>query len=248
MDTMFVGRHFIELKSIDSTNLYALRLIEEKKCFEGTLVSAIEQNSGKGQRGNHWISNPGENITASIIFFPSFLSAMQQFNLNKAIAVGVKDFISDFCSEDIKIKWPNDILVGNKKVAGILIENILRGNSISRAVVGIGININQTNFTDLPSASSIKLSTGIDYDITNCIESLCKHIEKRYLQLKSGSSMINEEYLKNLYQLNKWCIYEVENKLIKARIKGVSEFGRLIVEYEDGNFKEFDLKELKFVL
>jgi BirA family biotin operon repressor/biotin-[acetyl-CoA-carboxylase] ligase len=247
MNTLFVGRHFIDLKSIDSTNVYALKMIQEKKCFEGTLISALEQNNGKGQRGNHWNSNPGENITASIIFTPAFLNAKEQFDLNKTIALAIRDFISALCKEKVKIKWPNDILVDNKKVAGILIENILRGTSINYAVVGFGININQRDFPNLPQASSVKNFSGVNHNISACIESVCSYIEKRYLQLKSKHPKINTDYLENLFQFEEWCDYEVENEIIKAKIKDVSKSGKLILELKEGNRKEFDLKELKFV-
>ncbi len=247
MNTLFVGRHLITLESIDSTNLYALTLIDKKSCFEGTVIVANDQKKGKGQRGNHWLSHPGENLTLSIVFKPHFLVAMQQFNITKAIALGVRDFFCLHCKEEVKIKWPNDILISNKKMAGILIENILRGQSIYYSVVGLGINMNQTDFFDLPHASSLKNITGIDYDLKAVMETVFSCIEKRYLQLKAGDLKIHSEYLQHLFQFDQWTYYEIDGQLLEARIIDVTENGKLKMEMKEESIKEFDLKELKFV-
>ena len=247
MNTLFVGRHLIALESVDSTNVYALALIEKNSCFEGTVIVAHDQKSGKGQRGNQWISSAGENLTISIVFKPLFLRAMQQFSMTKAIALGVRDFFCLQCKEEVKIKWPNDILISNKKMAGILIENILRGQSIHYSVAGLGINLNQTAFLDLPQASSLKCITGVNYDLKVVMETVFSCIEKRYLQLKTDDSKIHSEYLKNLFQFEQWTYYEIDSKHLEARIIDVTENGKLKMEMKEGSIKEFDMKELKFV-
>ena len=162
--------------------------------------------------------------------------------------------------EDVKIKWPNDIYVANKKIAGILIENSVSGNKLQQSIIGIGININQDKFsTELPNPTSLKLVMGKEFDLRECLEELCSCIESRYLQLRQphpiplpkGEGTIDADYLKNLYRFGEWANYKYKSdtdkyRELKAKITGVAKIGKLIIETEKGETLECDFKELRF--
>ena len=249
MNTLFIGQNRVELPTIDSTNNYALELVKTSKIADGTLIWAHEQTTGRGQRGNEWQSQPQLNITLSIVLHPD-LKADKQFFLTKVVSLGVLEFISDLVEDKVPvaIKWPNDIYAGEKKIAGILIENSLRGEQISTSVIGIGLNINQTEFgTGLKNATSLKMLTGKTFDIKNCIDNLCEHIEPRYLQLKTNKQgLLDADYHKHLYRLDKLCDYEKNGRPFKARLKGVNQQGKLLLKLESGEMMSCDFKEVVF--
>lgn len=249
MNTLFIGQNRLELPLVDSTNNYALELVKTGKIADGTLVWAHEQTAGRGQRGNEWQSGPQLNITLSIVLHPELI-ADKQFYLTKVISLGVAEFVSDMISDGslVKIKWPNDIYAGDKKIAGILIENILRGDQVGTSVIGIGLNVNQTEFGNVLKATSFKLITGKKFDIKNCIDHLCEHIEPRYLQLKTNKQeLLDTDYHKHLYRLDKLCDYEKNGQPFKAILTGVAEQGKLILKMENGEILSCDFKEVAFV-
>lgn len=250
MNTLFIGQNRVELPTVDSTNNYALELVKTTKIADGTVIWAQEQTHGRGQRGNEWQSQPNRNLTLSLIL-NSNLKADKQFYLTKAISLGVADFVSDLLEDpsEVKIKWPNDIFVGDKKIGGILIENILRGEQISTSVIGIGLNVNQIAFdTDLRKATSLKLHTGKTFVIKDCIDNLCEHIEPRYLQLKTNKEdLLNLDYAQQLYQLDQLCDYTHNGKYFKATLNGVNEQGKLLLKLQNGEVLSCDFKEVVFL-
>jgi BirA family biotin operon repressor/biotin-[acetyl-CoA-carboxylase] ligase len=254
MRTLFVGQNMIELAVVSSTNSYAAELIQHSQIIEGTLIYAQHQSNGRGQRGNSWLVEPNKNLTISIVLRPSFLSIHNQFDLNKAISLAVCDFIASYLPQNLKsvckIKWPNDIHVENKKLGGILIENTVKANQISWSIVGIGLNINQENFSEsLVNAISLKQINHIEYELKMLLENLCMSIETRYLQLKlKGIEKINADYLSHLFRLNEFANYVHENIQIRAKIKGVSNYGHLILEKEDNTTISCDFKEISFII
>lgn len=248
MKTLFIGRHLISLESVDSTNGYARDFLSRNDLFEGTVIIAAEQTNGKGQRGNVWYSSPRENLTLSIILKPHFLDLNCQFDLSKAIALSVADFFTYYTNYEIKVKWPNDILIESKKAAGILIENIYQGDKISHSIAGIGINVNQLNFpAKLIHAGSLKLATGFHFNINECLEKLCENIERRYLQLKSNNKKIDEDYLSKLFRLNEWGNFSTARGDLLGKIKGVKKNGRLTIQFQNGEILDFDNKEIEFI-
>ncbi len=253
MKTLFVGQNCIHLKSIDSTNSYASQLLGQIKPAEGTLIYTFDQQNGRGQRGNTWETEPNKNVASSFILYPSFLQASKQFSLNKIVSLAVADLMAELLkpsdkTSEIRIKWPNDIYVGSKKIAGILIENTLRENNIQNAIVGIGININQTAFNADINATSMSLILNKEFDLMQVLEKLSEFIEARYLQLKSNKlESIDAAYLQNLYQLNELHNYTSHDQLFEGKIIGISAIGKLQVELKTNEIKEFDLKEIKFV-
>lgn len=254
MKTLFIGQNTVDLKSVDSTNSYASELLRQNAPPEGTLIYTFDQQNGRGQRGNTWDSEPNKNATLSYILYPTFLSADKQFLLNKITCLAVSDLMAETLqisqkTQTINIKWPNDIYVGNKKIAGILIENTLRENSIKSSVIGIGINVNQTTFKSNINATSLASLTNTSHDLMHCIERLSEFMEARYLQLKANKSeLIDTEYLQKLYQLNEWKNYTSNNEIFEGKIMGVSPYGKLRVQLRSEEVKEFYLQEIGFII
>ena len=144
--TLFVGKVIHHFEQLPSTNEYATDFITKNKPSEGTVISASNQTAGRGQHDSIWESTANQNLTLSIVFYPTFLLPKHQFWLSQAIALGVRDFIAMNTNKKVFIKWANDIYIEHKKVAGILIQNSISGTAIMNSTVGIGININQSEF------------------------------------------------------------------------------------------------------
>lgn len=254
MKTLFVGQNSIHLKTIDSTNSYASELLRQNKPAEGTLIYTFEQQNGRGQRGAVWESEPNKNGAFSIILYPNFLHADKQFSLTKIISLAVADLMAELTQAtdktlQIKIKWPNDIYVGQKKIAGILIENTIRDKSIQNSIIGIGVNINQQLFEQGLNATSLALLAGKEFDLKYVLESLCEFIEARYLQLKANKlDSLNNDYLQRLFRIDEWHTYTTFKEPFEGKIIGVAASGKLQVETNTRVVKEFDLKEIQFVL
>ncbi|MBN1338268.1 MAG: biotin--[acetyl-CoA-carboxylase] ligase, partial [Bacteroidales bacterium] len=228
----------ITLPDIGSTNAHLIEILSQNTSpLEGTTVRAIHQTRGRGSGDNTWESGPGQNLTFSSVVYPCFLAADRQFLLNKAISLAVSDFVKSILPhQEISVKWPNDIYIGHGKVAGILIHNILKSNTIEASVIGIGLNINQTVFgSHLPNPVSIRMFTLNDLDTGYCLEKLCLCLDKRYRMLKeTGIAQINREYLKRLYNFGLKAEYSASGERFSGTIKNVTEFGRLQV-YVEGN-------------
>ena len=230
-NTLFVGKVLIHLDKIDSTNKYATKLLKTHSPTEGTIVSTDCQYAGKGQRGNTWESQAGQNITLSIILYPNFLAASLQFLLSQSIALAIHDFATDILGEGVRIKWPNDVYYKDKKITGILIENSLSGKNLATSIVGIGINVNQAYFSpSLQSATSFHQITGRFYDLSTLIQQLTHFIEVRYLQLKAMRfDEIRQDYLSKLYRFNEWHTFEdvLLNEIFEGKIVGVEKDGKV---------------------
>ena len=253
MKTLFIGQNAIFLKSVDSTNSYATELLRQNKVSEGTIIYTFNQTNGRGQRGNSWESEPNKNIALSLILHPLFLNADKQYLLTKITALAVTDLMAEMLKshvnkEQIRIKWPNDIYINDKKIAGILIENTLRDTHIQNSIIGIGININQLEFKTTINSTSLALLTSKECDLSATIELLCSFIEARYLQLKADrTTTIDNDYLQRLYRLNSWNMFSANNQMFEGRITGVSDIGKLRVLLRNEETKEFDLKEIVFI-
>ena len=211
---------------------------------------AVDQSDGRGQKGTVWYSEPGKNLTFSLLLTPTFLNPKHQFALTMAISLAVVQWLETLTITNIKIKWPNDIYVGNKKIAGILIENILKGKTWKSAVVGIGININQTTFhPDIKKrTTSLKQILHRDCQLTALLSDLCTHLTQAYASLKSGQhETLLSEYRQRLYRLNEQHPYLVDGINVPAVLRGVTETGRLQLDF-NGHLVDFDIKEIAFVI
>jgi len=248
LQTLFIGHPIKMLEQVNSTNSFAFDLIRESSPAEGYVVWAKEQFAGRGQRGTAWSSEPGSNLTFSVILRPHFLPIDRQFQLTKAIALGVAGFISH-CLEnhtDVSIKWPNDIYVKNCKIAGILIENVLEQSTIKYSVVGIGLNVNQMVFDpSLPNPISLKMLTGKEFNLEDCLMQLCSFIEKQYLNLRAtGYQQIDEAYHNLLYRKGIWSDFNFKDEIIQGQINGVNATGHLILKKRNILNNSYDTVEV----
>ena len=242
-------KNFIFLTEVESTNNYANQLVLSKAAEHGTVVLAQYQKKGRGQQGNHWESEPGKNLLASFILFPQFLTAAKQFYLSKIVSLALVDFLKTE-TRNVTVKWPNDIYIRNQKVAGILIENSVKGRNLSSAVIGIGLNLNQENFiSDAPNPVSLKQITGKDYDVEMVAGQIWKNFSNWYEKLRTGSfNEIDSTYFNELFMAGEWALFAKQGNQFEARITGIAEFGQLILEDRNGVFSEYMFKEVEFVI
>ena len=248
MESLFLlGNRIVELEEIDSTNSYLQSIANNEDSFEGLVVVTKNQTMGKGQRGNVWQTEQGKNLTFSLLLKPN-IKIDEQFLLSQVVALGVSDFLKTVTPLKVQVKWPNDIYLNGKKVAGILIENTLTSQLIGNCIVGIGLNVNQVQFENLPFATSLKRELNTTFDLKQLFANLLKCIEVRYLQLKAGKiELLQQYYLENLMGYQQPQQFEIANQTVTGIIKGVNKNGNLQVEI---NFQlhEFDWKELKLIL
>ena len=237
----------IRFDSLESTNKYCealdLAQVEDFTCYW-----ALEQTSGIGQRGNHWHSTAGENLTFSLVLHPCTLPAARQFKLTQALSLALVDFLSTFnFQRSVSIKWPNDIYVDGKKICGTLASTRLQGNVIASAICGIGLNVNEQVFPDwIPHPTSLSLLTGQKYDLEPQLRQLLACIEKRYNDLKSGIDP-EREYLAYLLNLNVRARYIYNKEDIAATITGIDPHGRLLLTTDDGRSISCGMKEIIFL-
>jgi BirA family biotin operon repressor/biotin-[acetyl-CoA-carboxylase] ligase len=246
-NTVFTGKNYIELDSVDSTNNYAANLINTTKVPDGTVIMAHYQFSGRGQKGNEWHSNPSENLMCSIIYKTNLLAAKDVFMISKITSLAVKETLDFLLAKDTLIKWPNDIYVEDKKICGMLIENQWQGNQLT-SIIGIGLNINQTNFPDQPRATSCALVIGKTLDIKNVLQLLVQNLEKMYLKIRANKlSDISENYKSGLMFINNSRTFKTQNEIFQGAITDVKESGHLEIKRTDGSLVLFAFKEVEFV-
>jgi len=241
----------IHKKLLGSTNAFAEQLISENKIKETTCIAVNHQFAGKGQGKNIWESEKGKNLTISIACFPVFLPAEKQFFLNKAVALSVYDLISELVPEKtISIKWPNDIYIGDEKVAGMLIQSAVQSNKIKYTIIGIGININQRKFPEhLPNPTSVIQHSNSEKDLDKTLKKYLTIFEKYYEMLKNGMiSEIDSKYLQALYRFGQRSAFNYDEQKIHACICGVNEYGWLQLVSDDGTLLSGDMNKIKMIL
>ena len=245
VSTLFLGKNLVYLPECASTNSYASDLTSNNNTAEGTVVITSRQIQGRGQRGNTWEADDGANLTFSMVLYPVFLSPESQFTLSKAMSLGVADTLIELGIPDALVKWPNDIMVIDRKVCGILIESQVRGLTLSKSVVGIGLNVNQVLFK-APNATSLALATGRKHDLNALLEKLLASLERRYLQLKNNAARLSDDYIKLLYWRNQPHLFESKGSAFEGTIEDVDEAGRLRVSSSQ-RVSSFAAKEIIYV-
>jgi len=237
-------------KSVSSTNDICQQRAN-MGVAEGIVIAAEYQEQGRGQRGNAWESQLGQNLTFSMLLRPTFLPVAEQFYLSKAMALAVTDWLKAYIeSKPVKIKWPNDIYIGNSKICGILIENSFSGQHLETSVVGIGINLNQINFPDdLPNPTSLFLETGKKIDPQDALPEPVNCIGARYLQLLEDNRVtIDNDYLNAIYRKDLLCNYYSNGEEFEATIIGIKPTGELILKTSKGDIRTFAFKEVTFII
>lgn len=241
--------YIIKLDAIGSTNEYLKLLSTTKMPKDFTVVIADEQTNGRGQMGTVWQSETSKNLTFSVFKDVSHLSVDQQFYVSMAASLAITKALRELRIPKLSIKWPNDILAENKKVGGVLIENIIKNNTLQATIIGIGINVNQRYFNHLPQASSLYSLTGIVYSKDEVFQRILKHLEIHFNHLeKRCFNMLQQNYEELLFRLNKPSTFQMPNGgTFSGFINGVTQDGKLQILLEDNINKAFDLKEVKLL-
>lgn len=241
--------HLIKLDATDSTNDYLKSLRLSADLADFTVVVAKEQRKGKGQMGSKWQSKPGKNLTFSVLKNNLDLPIYESFLLNIGVSMTIYKSLSELHVPDLCIKWPNDILSGNSKICGILIENLLSGNKINSAVMGIGLNVNQQDFNTLHNVTSLKLLLGSTFNLEEVLFRIINNLKSVLSDCQeTESGLLRKAYEGVLFRKDKPSTFEnSRGKLFTGFIRRVSEEGKLIIEIEDNIIKEFDLKEVKLL-
>ena len=235
--------------SLPSTNQYC-ELLDLSQTEEFSVIYARQQTAGIGQRGNCWDSQPDKNLTFSLILKPTFLPAAEQYMLTKVVSLGITDCLQSLIpgGNIIKIKWPNDIYINDHKVCGILISNKLSRTYLSASIVGIGLNVNQTEFPSwVPNPISLKQITGEELSLRPLLENIVQAIQTRYRQLPTNPDILDQEYLSRLLRLHQPARYLYHGEAITATIQGVNQYGHLLLTTSEGRPLTCQLKELTFL-
>ncbi|HNW89467.1 MAG TPA: biotin--[acetyl-CoA-carboxylase] ligase [Bacteroidales bacterium] len=241
----------IHKDTLESTNAYAEEEILKGHINGPCCIVANAQSSGKGRGTNKWESETGKNLTFSVVCFPDFLTAEKQFYLNKTIALSVFELVSELVSgKNVSIKWPNDIYIGDQKVAGMLIQTAVQGKLMKHALIGIGININQKEFSkDLPNPTSVILHTQSETGLDQALKCYLDIFENYYKMLEGGLiKEIDSKYLEALYRFGLRSAFEYEGKKFHACICDVNEYGWLQLVTDDGILICGDMDKVKMMI
>lgn len=239
----------IKLNATNSTNTYLKNLLKEKQVKDLSCIWALSQTQGRGQQGAKWISEPGKNLTFSVLKKFENLPSEYHFLLNMEVSLAIFRALKKLYIPDLAVKWANDILSSKKKICGILIENTLHKEQISASIIGIGVNVNQVFFNDLPNVSSLQKIMGHPFDLEEILLLICQELE---VSLKSLSptrfETMLDEYHTHLFRKDKPSTFEYPNgERFMGYIRGVSHNGQLQVEQEDALMSSFSLKEIKLL-
>lgn len=227
------GQPFIILDTTESTNNHAIDMVRSGSANDGTVYFALEQTKGKGQRTKTWYSSKGENLILSTIQSNRGLNLENQFPISCATSLACLDLLSSHAGDEFRIKWPNDLYWRDRKAGGILIENIIKGNTWEKAIIGIGININQTNFPEMSNRPvSLKQISGKTFDPIGLAKELCALLEHRLgLAGTKSFEVMLENYNALLYKHSTSARFRKGNVTFDAVIKGVNRQGQLILEH-----------------
>lgn len=247
---MATAPRVIVVDSVDSTNSYIKQLTD---AAHATVVACREQTAGRGQRGNHWEAEPGKNLTFSLLIRPTGISAANQFSISRAVALGIVDVVKRHLGpdSDVAVKWPNDIYVGDRKICGILIENSLTGSVIVRSIIGVGLNVNQTEFrSDAPNPISLKQLTGDDYDLDallgETVDAIVSRVEEENASRGEASA---EEYFNNLWRRDGFHPYSTPaGERFDAAIESIDSMGFLTLRHRDSTLTRHAFKEVHHIL
>ena len=247
----FYDMNILHLEEVDSTNAYIMRNIDELET--PMMVTAYRQTAGQGQRGNSWEAEPGKNLTFSIFYRPFALAPMAQFSMSEAVALSVVDFLALYGIE-AKVKWPNDIYVGDCKICGILIRHSVTGASVDYSVIGVGINVNQVEFlSDAPNPVSMRQFTEQMYDVPALYAEIAAIMMSRLEQLgdEECRKALHEEFMKSLWRGDGKeypFVDAASGNTFSASIAGIEAHGPMRLRLSDGTERTYAFKEVAFVL
>ncbi len=239
----------IKVNAIDSTNSYLRKMSNEEFVTDYTIIVTGEQTNGRGQMGTTWSSEKDKNLMFSVFKDLNTLSVENSFYVSIVTSLSIHKALKDVNIPNLKIKWPNDILSEKNKICGILIENVIKNNKLSSCIIGVGLNVNQTEFKNLPNASSLKSITGKHFDLDELLDNMINQLKQYFNRLEDGYlAELKKEYEDELFRKNKPSTFKnAEGDMFSGFIKGISNLGKLNVLLEDDITQEFDLKEIQLL-
>ena len=238
----------IKLDAIDSTNEFLKGLSSNQLLENFTVVTAENQTKGKGQMGAVWNSEPSKNLIMSVLVTDFVTDINQIFDMNIAISLSVIKALEDFDIPELSIKWPNDIMSYHKKIGGILIENSIKSDGSINSIVGLGLNINQMNFENLPKASSLAVICNTSFDKGKILLKIIENLEINIQNWNQNSALFWSEYTNKLFKKGVPMPFEDQNQQnFMGIIQGVSPIGKLEILLEDDSISEFDIKEIQML-
>ncbi len=241
----------IKFDSLASTNSEAHQIVATARPKIETVVWALEQSNGRGQRDNRWVVEPGKNLTFSIIIYPSYLPIIRQFSLSQVTAIAIADVFSQLApNKKVTIKWPNDIYIDDKKVGGLLLEHSIMGSAIDYSIVGIGLNVNQAEFPkSLPNPTSLTIETGNSYNLEEVLDTLLQSFLLHLEMLKAHNyNEIHEEFKRRLFRNEGFHLFGTEAGQFSAKIADIRQTGEMVLELADGSQTAYAFKEVSYVI
>ncbi|GMT46182.1 MAG: biotin--[acetyl-CoA-carboxylase] ligase [bacterium] len=234
---------------LDSTNEEALRLISDEKAGEGMVLRTHEQTHGRGIGENSWESEPGKNLTFSVILQPHFLEPSRQFALTEMISLALFDVTERRLGcEFLRIKWPNDLYFNNKKIVGVLVQNRIKADQLDFSVIGVGFNVNQRKFfSDAPNPASLIHFSKKEESLSGLLDEILEQLSYYYEKIKADIKSLEDLYLQKLYRMGEWAGYSDEAGIFMAKITGINRYGQLLMTDRQGNQRIYGFKEVKFL-
>ena len=238
----------IKLDATESTNQYLKDLTGKNQLEDFTVVRCDHQLKGKGQRGNVWISEKGKNLTMSVLKHFLKLDVSRVFYLNMATSLAIVDVLSVLSVPELKVKWPNDIMSGDHKICGILVETLLKGSYIASCIIGVGLNVNQTKFENLERAGSLKNSTGSHFDLDQLMFQILVRLQHQLNLLEQHPESLLQEYQKSLFKKDITSSFQTpEGTTFQGKIIGVGADGNLLVLKQNGTTTSYATKEVQLI-
>ena len=238
----------IDVPETKSTNKLLRELLINEKLPEFSLVKTGFQTAGRGQLGNSWESAKGKNLTFSLVVYPEFLPANRQFLISEITSLSIKQMLDEY-TENITVKWPNDIYFKDSKICGMLIEIDLLGDKLCRSIIGIGLNINQEQFiSNAPNPISLYQITGMKYSLDKILNRFIELFSNDYLSIKDGKhDAIETAYMNSLYRKDGFHTFKDKNGVFKASIFGIEPTGHLLLKLSSKEVRKYAFKEVSFI-
>ena len=238
----------VKLDAIDSTNDYLKDLVRKMNVENYTIVTAEHQTNGKGQRGSTWASEKGKNLIMSMLVRDFINSGTAMFDLNIVVSLAVLHVLNSLDIPKLSIKWPNDIMSHDKKIGGILIENSFKSDNSVDSIVGIGLNVNQLEFENLPQASSLACITRSTFDKDLVLDKIVNAIQEHIKSWPSNGEQFQKAYTNLLFKKEEMMVFQAsDDSFFNGTIKGITAVGRLVIENDKGKLLDFDIKEVKMI-
>ena len=237
----------IKLDAIDSTNIYVKELIAKGDIKNYTAVISKYQTNGRGRNNSIWQDEPSKNLNFSLYKEFNSFKIENKFLLNIISSISVFKLLKKYNLKNLSVKWPNDIMTGNKKISGILIENNTRGKLINYSIIGIGINVNQLNFKNLPKATSLHIETGVTNSPELMAEELQQILKLNFeLMLENPDELLND-YNKFLFEKDKTANFLINGKIFLGKLTKVNKLGEILIRNNDGVIEKFNVDEIKLI-